>query len=229
MPIGSASPQLHASTAAELKARIEAERAGAPFLVYRDADGAQQVLDLGAAEERLWLGRGGASTVLLEWDSEVSRLHAELERVGSSWMVADDGVSRNGSFVNGERITGRRRLRDGDVVRVGRTELLFRAPADGESAATELSEDARLASGVTDAQRRVLLSLCRPFKGGGAFAAPATNQQIAEDMFLSVGAVKAHLRALFARFEIEELPQNQKRLRLVELAFQTRLVSEHDL
>ena len=47
-------------------------------------------------------------------------------------------------------------------------------------------------------------------------------------MFLSVDAVKGHLRALFSKFGIEHLPQNEKRLRLVERALQAGLVSERD-
>ena len=42
-------------------------------------------------------------------------------------------------------------------------------------------------------------------------------------------AIKTHLRALFAKFGVEDLPQNQKRARLIERAFQTGLVSERDL
>ena len=56
-------------------------------------------------------------------DEEVSRLHAVIECVGSHWTVVDDGMSRNGTFVNGERITGRRRLRQGDSIRIGGTLL----------------------------------------------------------------------------------------------------------
>ena len=41
--------------------------------------------------------------------------------------------------------------------------------------------------------------------------------------------VKAHLRVLFAKFGIEQLPQNQKRTRLVERAFLSGVISEHDL
>ena len=55
------------------------------------------------------------------WDSEVSRLHAQLEPVGRDWIVVDDGLSRNGTFVNGERVNGRRRLRDGDRLVFGET------------------------------------------------------------------------------------------------------------
>jgi len=49
---------------------------------------------------------------------------------------------------------------------------------------------------------------------------PATNQQIADELFLSLDAVKTHLRMLFHKFGIEDLPQNQKRARLVEMALQ---------
>ena len=158
----------------------------------------------------------------------MSRVHAELERVGPTWALADDGLSRNGSFVNEERVAGRRRLADGDLLGLGDTDLLYRAPGQRETATTLVSDRSARAAGVTDTQRRVLLALCRPFADAGAFASPATNQEIADQLFLSVGAVKAHLRALFARFGIEDLPQNQKRLRLVELAFDSGVIREHD-
>jgi predicted ArsR family transcriptional regulator len=82
---------------------------------------------------------------------------------------------------------------------------------------------------LSDAQRRVLVALCRPFKDSSGYVTPATNQQIADELFLSIDAVKTHLRALFAKFEIEDLPQNQKRVRLVELALTNGIVSPRDL
>ena len=50
-----------------------------------------------------------------------------------------------------------------------------------------------------------------------------------DELFLSVEAVKTHLRVLFGKFGVEDLPQNQKRARLVERAFQTGIVNERDL
>ena len=219
---------LHPASTGELKERIDAERRGDPFLVYRDGDGQQRLVGLADAGPRLTIGRSPETDLALEWDPEVSRVHAELARVGPSWTLADDGLSRNGSFVNGERVSGRRRLADGDVLGLGETDMLYRAPLEGDASTVVSDRDAR-AGAVTEAQRRVLVALCRPFGEAGAFASPATNLQIADEVFLSVGAVKTHLRALFARFGIEDLPQNQKRLRLVELAFQTGVVGEHDL
>jgi hypothetical protein len=82
---------------------------------------------------------------------------------------------------------------------------------------------------VTDAQRRVLVVLCRPFKGGASYATPATNPQIAAELVLSVAAVKSHLRTLFRIFGIDDLPQQDKRRQLVALAFSSGVVRDRDL
>jgi hypothetical protein len=217
-----------AKTAPELKAQIEAERLGRPFLVYRSAEDEQLLLVIEEGVDSLWVGRSESADLNLSWDEEVSSLHAQLEMVGMECTLVDDGVSRNGSFVNGERVSGRRRLRDGDTMRFGRTGVIYRAPGDSASE-TVLSGDALTAAGVSPAQKRVLVALCRPFKEGSSFATPATNGQIAEELVLSVDAVKTHLRALFEKFGVEGLPQNQKRVALVERALQSGLVTEREL
>ena len=38
---------------------------------------------------------------MLDWDSEISRVHAALERIGDDWTVVDDGLSHNGTYLNG--------------------------------------------------------------------------------------------------------------------------------
>ncbi|MGH2939903.1 MAG: response regulator transcription factor [Solirubrobacterales bacterium] len=73
---------------------------------------------------------------------------------------------------------------------------------------------------LTDTQLGILAALCRPIAAGNSYATPATNQEIADEVFLSVGAVKGHLRTLYRKFGIEDLPHNQKRARLVELAIE---------
>src|ERR1700730_2955638 len=205
-------------SAGELKAVIEAERGGAPFVVYREGPGQQKILTLGEGVERVTVGRGSGCDVWLDSDTEVSRLHAELERVGDDWTVSDDGLSRNGTYVNGERIVGKRLLRDGDIVRFGRTVATYRQPLIANIAETKVASDVLDRASLSDSQRRVLVALCRPFKESTGYVTPATNQQIADELFLSVDAIKTHLRALFAKFGIEALPQNQKRVRLVGLA-----------
>ena len=221
------SPQ--AVSGVELKAQLEAERDGAPFLLLRDATARQQVRVLEAGSDRVTVGRRASCGLCLEWDEEVSRVHAAFERVDEEWTLVDDGLSRNGTFVNGERVTGRRRLHDGDTIRVGTTIILFRRPSATAEPATAVAGGHLTPASLTDTQRRVLVALCRPFKTSGGFATPATNQQIAEEVFLGVDAVKTHLRALFDKFDVGQLPQNQKRARLVERAFLSGLVSERDL
>ncbi len=218
----------HAASAAELQKRIGAERAGVAFLIYRDGSDQQQLVPLTEERDRLTIGRASASDVWLAWDSEVSRVHAELERVGDDWTLVDDGLSANGTYVNGERLRGRRRLSDGDELRIGKTLIVFRTPPGTESEETKLATDQPEVR-LSDTQRQVLIALCRPFADGAAFATPPTNQQIASEVFLSVDAVKSHLRALFGKFGVEDLPQNQKRAKLVELAFQQGVVSDRDL
>lgn len=216
------------SSAAELKERIEAERRGVPFLVYRDGDGAQALLELDGPADQMTVGRGRDSDLAIPWDGTVSRLHAQLERVGSDWTLVDEGLSRNGSFVNAERVVGRRRLRDGDRLCFGKTLLVYHAPFQVESQSTQSSTFAGSAVHLSETQRKVLIGLCRPL-ATSAFSPPATNRDIAEELHLSVDAVKGHLRLLFERFGLEELPQNQKRARLAATALVNGIVAPHEL
>jgi hypothetical protein len=217
-----------AVTGGELKAQLEAEREGRPFLVHRDADGEQRIVIAEPGRSELWVGRAASADLNLGWDREVSALHAQFEVVDDDCTLIDDGISTNGSYVNEERVSGRRRLNDGDIVRVGQTRILFRAPG-GTQESTVIAADAIAAAGVSPAQKRVLVALCRPFKDGAAFATPAPNQEIAAELHLSVDAVKTHLRALFEKFELGDVPQNQKRVALVQRAMQSGLVGPRDL
>ncbi len=217
------------TSAAELKAQIEAERAGRPFLVLRDSAGEQRIVTIEEGTSELWVGRGEAAGLRIDWDEEVSALHAQIEVVGGECTLLDDGLSRNGSFVGAERVHGRRRLRDGEVLRFGRTTVLFRRPGESAPEATVAASELPPAAAVSPGQRRVLLALCRPFKDGSAFATPPTNQAIAEELHLSVDAVKTHMRALFEKLELEDLPQNRKRVALVERALQSGVVAPRDL
>jgi FHA domain len=214
--------------ASDIKAIIEAIRAGVPFVFWRDRSGTQHIVGLDN-HERVTIGRGSSCDVVLMDDGEVSRAHADLHRIGGEWAVVDDGLSRNGTFLNGSRVSGRRRLADGDVMRLGTTVLEFRYPAKGSTIVTSAASNPPAIDTLSEVQRKILIALCRPFKGAAGFATPSTNKEIASEVFLGVDAVKMHLRILFKRFQISDLPRNQKRARLVECAFQWGLVSERDL
>jgi len=216
------------ASAPELKAQIGAEREGRPFLVFRDGGGEQVIMPLEPNAE-LWVGRGGSADVRIGWDEEVSALHAQIEVVRDECTLVDDGLSRNGSFVNEERVHGRRHLRDGDSLRFGRTVVVYRRPGEEAPEATVAAGEVPAAATISPAQRKVLLALCRPYKDGDPFATPATNQQIGEELHLSVDAVKTHMRALFEKLEVGDIPQNQKRVALVEQALQTGIVNRREL
>ncbi len=208
-------------TAGELAERLVAERAGMPFLLYRDQEDRQHIVAL--ARDRLTLGRDRANDVVLWWDPEVSRAHAELERVAGEWVVADDGLSRNGTFVNGRLVQGRRRLENGDGVRLGGTVLLYSTPVVGTQGLTVAARETPVPEELTPTQRRILAALCRPLVQAGGVTAPASNKEIADAVHLSIEGVKSQLRTLFERFAVADLPQNRKRLELAERALRAGL------
>jgi hypothetical protein len=212
------------ATPSELKELLAAERAGTPFLAVRDAGGALRLHTI-ADGAHLTIGRRPEADVSIAWDSEVSGLHSQIECAGGEWTLVDDGLSRNGTFVNGHRVQGRRRLRNGDRIRVGQTVIAFNGGGAPPVADTALAGGLAAANDITPAQRRVLVALCRPFADGSVYAAPASNQQIADELTLRVESVKMHLRALFMTFGLNELPQNQKRAKLAETALRFGLVT----
>ncbi len=213
-------------TPVELQAVIHAERRDESFLVYRDAEGRLQTTALSG---EFTVGRNAEAALCIHWDDQVSGLHAELKELGGELTVVDDGLSRNGSYVNGERVRGRRRLRDGDRLQFGRTIVLVRRPTGGEHRATAVAINAVPATvDLSVRQREVLTALCRPLLAGDPFSAPASNRQIAEELFLSIPAVKLHLRALFDKFGVGDLPQNEKRLALVGRARASGVIPDRE-
>jgi len=222
-----ASPTRPPSPAA-LQKILSAERKGGPFLVYVDGNGDQVIYELRRQRRRMTVGRAAGADLSLSWDDEVSRVHAELEAIGPEWAAVDDGLSTNGTFVNGRRIAGRQRLIDRDILRIGNTTIAFRDPGQ-ELLTKTVPAGLPTIDAVSPTQARVIRALCRPFKNSDGFGPPATNQQIAEELSLSVEAVKTHLRALYRRFDLEDLQQNQKRAKLAEIALQRGIVTLRDL
>jgi hypothetical protein len=218
-------PALHAHSPSELKSILAAVRGGVPFVVWRDGQRQQHIVTL-SAERRLTVGRRATNDIVLSDDEQVSRVHAEFEPTAEDWALVDGGLSSNGTFVNDERVSGRRRLCDGDEIRFGRTLLEYRRPAAGSTLPTSQAHPSMY---LSEMQRAILVALARPYKLGGALAVSASNMQIAEEVHLSLDAVKGHLTVLYRRFEIAHLARNQKRERLVECAFRLGLVSELEL
>jgi pSer/pThr/pTyr-binding forkhead associated (FHA) protein len=206
----------HASSPSELQARLAAERAEQPFLELRDGEGVQRLVTLSG--ERLTVGRSPSAGLALAWDAQVSRSHASIECIDGVWTVLDDGRSTNGTFVNEERVQGRRTLRHLDVIRVGATRLRFHDPSETtDSKLTEVAAQAVVPQ-LTPAQLRVLVALCRPAEG------PASNEEIADELTVSIDTVKTHMRALFDAFSLQASAPYRKRFELVRLAIDAGLV-----
>src|SRR5215472_3084180 len=114
------------------------------------------------------IGRGGAVDVHLS-DPSVSRLHAEIILRGPYAYVADLGLSRNGTRVNG-RLVARRLLQDGDVLSFGSARCRVGGfPEEDLPAEVELRRSA--SPELTRRELDVLTSLCRPALSDEAFVA----------------------------------------------------------
>jgi serine phosphatase RsbU (regulator of sigma subunit)/pSer/pThr/pTyr-binding forkhead associated (FHA) protein len=90
-------------------------------------DGRSQHIPL--AGERLTIGRSSASDLAFPNDNGLSRQHLAIERDGEGWFVADLN-SKNGTALNGARITERNRLKAGDRITAGHLILIFDGASD---------------------------------------------------------------------------------------------------
>jgi DNA-binding CsgD family transcriptional regulator len=170
-------------------------------------DGARERIPLEG--ERLTIGQSTANDISLSYDQTVSRIHAVLELVASRWCVRDLG-SRNGTFVNGERIWGDRSLRSGDEIQVGRVRLVVRM---GDSVGEEdQTVGAESPPDLTRREREVLLALCRPMVSADVFREPASVREIASELVVTEAAVKQHLSRLYDKFRIFESEGRRGRL-----------------
>ena len=92
------------------------------YLVVRDPVAGQSILRL-VQSERFTLGRTPTNHAVLQ-DERASRVHCEIFHGSSGWIVRDL-KSRNGTLVNGESLDSDQTLVTGDVISIGRVEILF--------------------------------------------------------------------------------------------------------
>jgi pSer/pThr/pTyr-binding forkhead associated (FHA) protein len=172
------------------------------------------------------MGAGPANHVVIAWDQTVSRMHAVLERMGDAGWVVRDLSSRNGTFVNGERIWRESPVYSGDEIRVGGTRLLFRSD---EPVATPWTTAApKPTPAVTARERDVLIALCRPMFSGDVFTEPASIRAIAAELVITEAAVKQHILRLYDKFDIREETE-RRRVRLANEALRRNVVRLSDL
>ena len=82
-------------------------------------------------ENELVIGRSTPGLGSLGGDSEISRVHARVFNDPSGRLVVEDLGSTNGTFVNGNRISGQQLLNPGDQLRVGQTSMTVEGGAAG--------------------------------------------------------------------------------------------------
>jgi DNA-binding CsgD family transcriptional regulator len=174
--------------------------------------------------QRMTIGRAVENDISIA-DPEASAVHAALEPLAGAWTISDLS-SRNGTFVNGERVLAERPLHRGDEIRIGRSRLVYRP----ESTATPIDLTAT-PLGVPDLTRRereVLLALCSGRMPDAIFVEPATTREIATALHVTDAAVKQHLGNLYNKFALT-LPAERTRARLANEALRRGVISVADI
>ena len=172
---------------------------------------------------RMTIGSHDSNGVVLSADRTVSRLHAVLEAFPAGWSLRDMG-SRNGTFVNGQKLLGERVLGPGDEIRIGKTRLVLRGGSTSEHTATEAAQPP---PALTRRERDVLVALCRPVLSGDVFTEPASIKAVAAELVVSDAAVKQHLLNLYDKLAIYGV--DNRRLELANQAVRRGAVSIADL
>ncbi len=173
--------------------------------------------------ERLTVGSDPSSDLVADRHG-LSRVHAAFERYGEAWSVRDLG-SRNGTFVNGDRVIGERALHAGDEILLGDLRNVFHSSATGAGPTEGLQQPPAL----THRERDVLVALCRPLLGGDAFTEPATIKTIAAELVVTEAAVKQHIARLYEKFGVDEGGGERRRVRLANAAVARGAVKVGDL
>jgi FHA domain len=208
----------------DLDARRQAEQRGTPFLLLRDDQGAQRIIALEPRAGSMTVGRRLEADVPLPWDPEVSRLHAELEFKAGEWTLSDDGFSQNGTYVNGLRIHGRRRLVDGDLVRIGQTSIAYCDPGLSGLGVTLAPGELGIAPKFSEQQQRILRALCRPLMGDGEGVKPTPDADIAAATGIPEETVTTELDHLGRAFGLQDMPATDRRAEIALLALRSGLV-----
>ena len=175
-------------------------------------------------EGRMTVGRAADNDIVIG-DMETSAIHAALEPLARAWSVHDLG-SRNGTFVNGERILTQRPLRRGDEMRVGRSRLIYRPGSGGVVLDPTLTPER--APDLTRREREILLALLGARLPEAAYFEPATTREMATALHVTDAAVKQHLTNLYTKFALT-LPAERTRARLANEAIRRGAINLADV
>jgi predicted component of type VI protein secretion system len=153
----------------------------------------------GLDEGRTLVGRGDHCDVQLS-DEAVSADHLEITRHGPS-LLATDLDSRNGTLLNGDRLDRPRRLRNGDVLQLGRFRLEVSLPPQQRHDSTVAAPHSPIE--LTPEEREAAAALVAPYREPGVRAGrPATRAEIAAALHISERTAQRRLDGLAARLSI---------------------------
>jgi pSer/pThr/pTyr-binding forkhead associated (FHA) protein len=138
-------------------------------------------INLELARSPLRVGRSGENDVVLADDHKVSRFHLELILRDGTWWAKDCG-SRNGTHVNGSRVT-EVMLRGGDRIRVGDRQFLFADEPDPFATITEDEPSPAPGVGLSVREREIVALV----------ASGATDVEIADALTIGLSTVHSHL------------------------------------
>jgi len=155
-------------------------------LIERSGETAGRIHPLPAGVFRI--GRAAGNDLTIATNAHLSRIHAQIAWDGRGYRLSDLG-SKNGTFLNGERITAPVRLHHGDVIEVAGVQLVFQAE---EATQTAVPAAAMLLASLTPREREVLALLVQGLSG----------KEIAARLFLSARTVENHLASIYDKLRV---------------------------
>ena len=212
---------------AEFRIEDAVREQGHAYVRYRDG-GDYNAVALDPAASPIYIGRDAGCGVRIVNDARVSRRHARLIFGAGQWSI-EDGPSRNGTYVEGERTTGEQILEDATTFTVGKTLLSLHVPP-GSSVVTTLADapaTRRLHPNAT--QRKVLVELVRPFfERDDSVPSTPTNSEIADRLGYQAATIRDAISDLYRQAGITRGARDQ-RAELARLAVHEQAVTPRDL
>ena len=159
----------------------------------RIGNGPYRGRERGLVDKPVTIGRD-AEAGLQILDRSASRFHCEVFPVGGMWFVKDLD-SKNGTYINDEKLKDEELLRSGDVIKIGATEMIFEAgqAADDDDSNERIryQDDPEMLSNTLEFRVDQLADLSEPTEDHGPSAAPVRDGGRAVRIIYQVGRILA--------------------------------------